>query len=58
MHFVTQLLELPAFASGRVGDAYDELFGKPIGKNPTINLDDMKKKVVRNLPSGANAPTD
>ena len=27
--FVSNLLDMPAFASGRVGDAYDEFFGKP-----------------------------
>ena len=58
LHFVNQLLELPAFASGRIDDAYDEIFGKPSDRDNFVNLDSLKKKAARILPSGANAPTD
>ena len=57
-HFVNQMLDLPAFAAGRIDDAYDEIFGKPTERDSLVNLDSMKKKVARILPSGAMAPTD
>ena len=59
MHFVNELLDYSAFASGRIDDAYDEIFGKPSNdKDSFVNLEVIKKKAVRILKSGSNAPTD
>lgn len=52
------MLELPAFASGRVDAAYDELFGAPKANDYEVNLEKLKKAAGRALPSGANVPTD
>ena len=56
--FVSNLLDMPAFASGRIGDAYDEIFGKPTSMNFEVNLDIMKKRSARFLAAGQNVPTD
>ena len=49
--FICDLISLPAFAGGRIDDAYDELFGGDPAKTKVydINLDQLKKGVARHL---------